>query len=104
MDWNIFDVRTCRGCGCTDDEGCWPPCFWVDQAWCSACEVRAGRRLTIIAAALAFAGSAGAVVASALQSTDHTKGAVSVAVVTVLAVVSALLLARVARRMLEVAS
>lgn len=38
------DVRTCRVCGCTDDDcsGCvdrtGEPCFWVESDLCSACQ------------------------------------------------------------------
>jgi len=29
--------RACRGCGCTENEACWPPCWWIDADLCSAC-------------------------------------------------------------------
>lgn len=104
MDWDIFDVRTCRGCGCTDAEGCWPPCFWVDQAWCSACEYRTGRRLTFIAAMLAFNAAFLAVVAGWLATLSRCQGAVGFGTFSVLSVVVALVLGHVGKRMLEVAS
>jgi hypothetical protein len=31
-------VRTCRGCGCTDDYGCDGGCWWVADDLCSACQ------------------------------------------------------------------
>lgn len=34
----VFDVRICYGCGCTDDNACWPPCSWIDVDQCSACD------------------------------------------------------------------
>lgn len=30
-------VRTCRECGCTDEDGCYEGCEWVEQDLCSAC-------------------------------------------------------------------
>lgn len=27
----------CRVCGCTDEEACFPPCWWVEPNLCSAC-------------------------------------------------------------------
>jgi hypothetical protein len=33
----IFDVRVCFGCGCTDDFGCSPGCWWIDVDQCSSC-------------------------------------------------------------------
>lgn len=27
----------CRGCGCTEDAACNPPCHWVEPDLCSAC-------------------------------------------------------------------
>jgi len=27
----------CRGCGCTDDHACDPPCWWVSDDLCSTC-------------------------------------------------------------------
>jgi hypothetical protein len=30
-------VRRCRSCGCTDDDACLPPCWWVEDDLCSAC-------------------------------------------------------------------
>ena len=41
---STFDVRTCRVCGCTDDDcsGCiertGTPCHWVEEDLCSACD------------------------------------------------------------------
>lgn len=37
----VFDVRTCRDCGCSDDDACMPTCWWVEQDLCSACESKA---------------------------------------------------------------
>lgn len=36
-DWDIFDTRSCRNCGCTHDNACHPPCWWVGYDLCSAC-------------------------------------------------------------------
>ncbi len=36
-DEDLFDVRTCRICGCTDDFGCPGGCYWVEDDLCSAC-------------------------------------------------------------------
>jgi hypothetical protein len=33
----VFDVATCRVCGCTDMRACEPPCSWVEPDLCSAC-------------------------------------------------------------------
>jgi hypothetical protein len=39
----VFDVQTCRVCGCTNDDcsGCiertGKPCYWVEEDLCSAC-------------------------------------------------------------------
>lgn len=33
-------VRTCQGCGCTDDYGCEVGCWWVAADLCSACGPR----------------------------------------------------------------
>lgn len=30
-------VRTCRECGCTEDNACPGPCYWVELDLCSAC-------------------------------------------------------------------
>jgi hypothetical protein len=35
---NVFDVRTCRVCGCTDDNACPPTCWWVAEDLCSTCD------------------------------------------------------------------
>lgn len=33
-----LEVGTCRECGCTDAEACWPyGCYWVEPDLCSAC-------------------------------------------------------------------
>lgn len=32
----------CRICGCSDDDGCWPPCWWVESDLCSACAADMG--------------------------------------------------------------
>jgi len=29
--------RACRVCGCTEDNACWPPCWWTGPDLCSAC-------------------------------------------------------------------
>ena len=34
----VPDVRACRVCGCTDDAACSPPCWWVGEDLCSACQ------------------------------------------------------------------
>lgn len=34
---SVFDVRTCRVCGCTDDRACPGGCYWVEEDLCSAC-------------------------------------------------------------------
>jgi hypothetical protein len=31
----LFDVQRCRVCGCTDDDACQPPCWWVEPDLCS---------------------------------------------------------------------
>lgn len=31
----------CRECGCTDEQACFPPCWWVEPDLCSACEAKA---------------------------------------------------------------
>lgn len=35
--------RSCRVCGCTDDEGCPEGCWWVADDRCSACAAGDGR-------------------------------------------------------------
>lgn len=30
--------RTCRVCGCTEFNACQPPCWWVEDDLCSACD------------------------------------------------------------------
>jgi hypothetical protein len=30
-------VQTCRGCGCTDEQACFPTCAWVEPDLCSKC-------------------------------------------------------------------
>lgn len=30
-------VRSCRECGCTEDNACAGPCYWVELDLCSAC-------------------------------------------------------------------
>lgn len=27
----------CKVCGCTEDHGCWPYCWWVEKELCSSC-------------------------------------------------------------------
>lgn len=34
----------CRGCGCTDLEGCPEGCWWVEPDLCSSCVERVGAR------------------------------------------------------------
>ena len=29
--------RACRVCGCTENNACWPPCWWISADLCSAC-------------------------------------------------------------------
>ncbi len=29
--------RACRVCGCTQERGCWPRCWWVEYDLCSGC-------------------------------------------------------------------
>ncbi|MBI1353252.1 MAG: hypothetical protein GC160_02820 [Acidobacteria bacterium] len=33
----VFDERSCRKCGCTDDCACPGGCWWVGEDLCSAC-------------------------------------------------------------------
>ncbi len=33
----LFDVNTCRVCGCTDDNACLGGCWWVEPDLCSRC-------------------------------------------------------------------
>lgn len=101
--WDVFDVRTCRGCGCTDDEGCWPPCFWVDQFWCSACEYQLGRRLTMLAVALACVAAVLALLAGALGAHASFQSGAAAGIFAGLAALSAVLIGHVGKRMLEVA-
>lgn len=35
--------RRCRTCGCTDNNACYPPCWWVEAELCSACQPMDGR-------------------------------------------------------------
>lgn len=35
-------VRTCRGCGCTDDRACEGGCYWVSDEVCSSCTAMGG--------------------------------------------------------------
>lgn len=41
-----IEVRSCRECGCTEENACWHedigPCQWVDADLCSACTSDAG--------------------------------------------------------------
>ena len=32
------NLRTCKGCGCTDDYGCAGGCWWVAADLCSECQ------------------------------------------------------------------
>ena len=36
-DLAAIGVRSCEGCGCTDECGCPAGCFWVGPRLCSAC-------------------------------------------------------------------
>lgn len=93
--------RACRGCGCTDDNACWPPCFWVDQYWCSACEHRVGKRLAIIAVACAGIASALALIAGVVGSRGSFQSAIGLGICSLLSVGIALVLGHVGKRMLE---
>ncbi len=31
------EIRKCRKCGCTEDNACPGPCYWVEPDLCSAC-------------------------------------------------------------------
>jgi len=33
----LFDTRTCRVCGCTDEDACEGGCEWVEDDLCSRC-------------------------------------------------------------------
>lgn len=28
---------TCKTCGCTDNQACWPTCWWIEPDLCSSC-------------------------------------------------------------------
>ncbi len=30
--------QQCRVCHCTDNAGCWPPCWWIEPTLCSSCK------------------------------------------------------------------
>jgi hypothetical protein len=53
FDTSVFDVRTCRVCGCTDDDcsGCMErtgePCHWVSDDLCSACAEKKPERFAL---------------------------------------------------------
>jgi len=36
---DVVTIRTCRSCGCTDDQACFGGCWWIsdDEGLCSAC-------------------------------------------------------------------
>jgi len=34
----LYGIRTCRECGCTDEYGCDGGCSWVEDDLCSACQ------------------------------------------------------------------
>lgn len=36
----VEQLRACVVCGCTDDRACSPPCRWIAEDRCSACEHR----------------------------------------------------------------
>lgn len=38
----VFLIRTCRACGCTDEEGCFGGCWWTSETddLCSSCAPR----------------------------------------------------------------
>ena len=42
------EVRTCRGCGCTDDYGCAGGCWWLSADLCSECQPSPDREETPI--------------------------------------------------------
>ena len=42
----LFDLRTCRVCGCTDDEACEGGCTWVEEDLCSRCAQPHRARIT----------------------------------------------------------
>ena len=33
----LLAARKCRHCGCTDEKGCAPRCFWIEWDLCSSC-------------------------------------------------------------------
>jgi hypothetical protein len=33
----LFDVQSCRVCGCTEDRACEGGCYWIEPDLCSAC-------------------------------------------------------------------
>lgn len=35
--YDTDDLRSCRSCGCTDDNACVPACWWVEEDLCSTC-------------------------------------------------------------------
>lgn len=35
--FELFDVRVCRECRCTDDVACMTGCWWVEDDLCSSC-------------------------------------------------------------------
>lgn len=37
-DLAAIDIRECRVCGCTDDDGCIEGCSWIGEDLCSACD------------------------------------------------------------------
>jgi len=40
----LFDVDTCRECGCSDDDACEGGCFWVEADLCSRCAFPEAKR------------------------------------------------------------
>lgn len=38
------DIRSCRYCGCTDDNACLPTCSWAGPDVCSSCVATLGGR------------------------------------------------------------
>lgn len=36
--------NVCRGCGCSDFNACYPPCYWVEPNLCSTCAGDADER------------------------------------------------------------
>lgn len=53
-DARVSRIHTCRVCGCSDEDACWPGCWWIEEDLCSACATEGGvqaRRIAGIEAA-----------------------------------------------------